>query len=202
MWMRRFFGLVAERARSFWAFHAFAAIFVAERIWHDAILRVIYWIAGQFAVTPTSVVRAALENPIVTFFGSAILVLVAIFFMAWRATAKEQPRLIRVAIADEAPTSPHGRYFVTDTPGEIIGLFESRTTVQGDMLVKPYIGQWIDLRGTVNDVESSHITLREPEGAGKSVALFCYFDDEWRDRFTILQRGKAVRVVGQISIIF
>lgn len=94
------------------------------------------------------------------------------------------------------------RDFITVRPGELVRLFKSGTTVQGDTLVQPYIGKRLRATGTVHDVDR-HI------GALSYVFLLCdgimlaLWIPAWAFApFSLLPKGATITVVARIHSVY
>jgi hypothetical protein len=102
-----------------------------------------------------------------------------------------------------APTTlPDKRIIVGVVPEELRGFYQNVTSAQGDRLLQPYIGKWMKLSGTVADIRHSG-----PDGKNSSVSfrdigsvsyILMFFDANWYDHISVLERGSSATVLGKI----
>lgn len=90
------------------------------------------------------------------------------------------------------------RVFIDTTPQYLMGLLKDRPRVHGNKLTAPYIGKWLRLAGTVDDIFPGFVVLRE--GIGKP-GIYLYFNDDQKERFHLLEVGKQISAIGQIRAV-
>jgi hypothetical protein len=90
------------------------------------------------------------------------------------------------------------RVFVDTTPEYLMGLLKDRPRVQGNKLTAPYIGKWLRLAGTVDDIFPGFVVLREETG---KPGIYLYFGDDQKERFHLLELGKQISAIGQIRAV-
>lgn len=91
------------------------------------------------------------------------------------------------------------RIKVDVTPLYLMGLYEGRMSSEGDRLLKPYIGKWINLKIAVKDVLGQVVSsfITDKNGRFKSIALF--FDDAANEKLSVLVRDQEITVLCQIK---
>ncbi|RVT93234.1 hypothetical protein [Sphingomonas crocodyli] len=85
----------------------------------------------------------------------------------------------------------------TVRPHDIFVRMNDRTPMQITSLVKPYIGKWMRLRGTVAVVMDVKYEILVTLQAGISVTL-SFRAKDWRDRFFGVNEGDEITFSGQI----
>jgi hypothetical protein len=110
-------------------------------------------------------------------------------------------------------TAKQERVFVPPelTPERLFSFYRDNTAIQAAELVKPHIGQWIKVAGTLGDVRpwtglSSQVTFERSNIPALErtwldyTTIYMYFRDAQKiDRLRILKRGDKLTVIGQIN---
>jgi len=110
------------------------------------------------------------------------------------------------SLASNAQSLPaENRVFVgpSVTVAYLTSLFESRTEVQGNELVRPFLGHWLRVSGTFADLSdggSDHklIVTFQLDMERPFPRVLLWFESQWRDRLLILTAGTPITVIGQI----
>lgn len=92
---------------------------------------------------------------------------------------------------------------VNADPRYLVDLFAQHTDIQGDELVKTYIGKWMKVSGSFENV-SAHGSLFSVDIVNASydrISLVLWFDAEWMERLSILRPKESIAVVGQINVV-
>jgi hypothetical protein len=130
-----------------------------------------------------------------TFVWTAFICLVVAGFSAWRKEREKWERLGGLAI-------------LSSTPKDLVGVFNQRTTTQGEKLARNYRGKWIRVSGKISDVSvESGLDLIAWSRAVrmtlmKSVdepSLHLWFSGKWASSLSVLREGDSVTVLGQID---
>lgn len=86
------------------------------------------------------------------------------------------------------------------TPESLIAEFENRTNLEGNRLVRPYVGKWMKVRGIFQDATHSldlcSLVLAAPPFSRQLSTLF---HADWLDQIELLKRGQEVAFVGKIA---
>ena len=93
------------------------------------------------------------------------------------------------------------RALVSVPPKYLSGLYQGHIALQADKLVAPYLGEWMRLTGTIDDVRGLStliVTLREYMGMP---IVLCLFEDTWREQLMRLIKEQAVTLEGRISVV-
>lgn len=87
----------------------------------------------------------------------------------------------------------------------LMSQFDDRTSHEGDRLVEPYIGKWMHLTGTVQEVgRDKHLGWNVALVGPDKLALKCvmlFFGDNESGKVELLRRGVTLTAVGQIQAI-
>lgn len=124
-----------------------------------------------------------------TFVWMAFICLIVAGFSAWR---KERQRWERLA----------GSTVCSLTPEELVKVFDGRTTAQGDALAKNYIGKWIKVSGSIDDVTTAsrrRVTNVNLETDAPYIILI--FRGKAADSLSMLRKGDIISVFGRIDLI-
>jgi hypothetical protein len=114
------------------------------------------------------------------------------------------PAVVEVPAKPEVP-APKKREFVDVLPETLLGLSTKKdlTRVQADLMIKPYIGKWLRVTGTITDIYPNAVALRTIEGkpspGGLLFDVILIVDDEWKERFHILEQNRKITVIGMIQ---
>jgi hypothetical protein len=67
-------------------------------------------------------------------------------------------------------------------------------------MLEPYIGKWMRVTGTITDIYPNAVALRTKEGkldpGDLLFDVILLVDEEWKDRFHILERKRKISVIG------
>jgi hypothetical protein len=91
------------------------------------------------------------------------------------------------------------------TQGELWGLFDGLTAIQGAGLIEPYIGTWLEVSGAVASVEGFdnfvQVTLdRDEPSPYVHKIIFFYFDTaRWEARLSRLAHGDRISIGGSLD---
>jgi hypothetical protein len=102
-----------------------------------------------------------------------------------------------------------GRNFVSAsvTPEYLLSLFEDHTSIQAQRLIEPFIGKWMSVSGSLDEVISSNPKSAQVTFSGRGLSsnlarIYMYFRTEDSvERLSILRRGDGMIVVGQITLV-
>jgi hypothetical protein len=126
------------------------------------------------------------------------------------------PWTVRPLPAPPAPTDAmpvvKDRIIVKETPGQLCGLLDGHTTIQGQKLIEAYLGKWIVVSGQVADVSVFGFGERALKGEAPYASLELHvgekrilpnvtasFGAEWIDRLSVLRTEVIVTVMGEIK---
>lgn len=103
-------------------------------------------------------------------------------------------------IVTERPLEPEKRIAVDVDVAYLLGIVK-RGDTSGDAqrTIKPFLGKWMTVAGPIADVGETKMQLANHVDRIGVYELFLTFDDEWRDRLSVLRKGAAVTVFGQIQ---
>jgi hypothetical protein len=91
------------------------------------------------------------------------------------------------------------KVFVNVSPSYLIGLYENKTTIQGDALAAAYIGNWIRVTGKVEDIfgrpDALFAQLFDNDGKLISAA----FSAEESEKISHIARGDTITIQGEIA---
>jgi hypothetical protein len=102
----------------------------------------------------------------------------------------------------EAAAGKVQRDFVTKeiTPKYLSDLYDSHTSIQADALVKPLLGQWMRVSGSVLEVTKMAAGYPFVQIKNKdNVHLALSFSEKWSGKLSVLAKGHDITVVGRIS---
>jgi hypothetical protein len=97
-----------------------------------------------------------------------------------------------------------GRIFVSSTisPSDLRHLADNKTSLEAHSAVQPYIGKWMRVSGEVRNV---HPPQRYGQlvtfSGGSSSLILLLFDLKWKEHISMLRKGQAITVIGQIQVI-
>lgn len=134
-----------------------------------------------------------------TFLWTAFICLIVAGFSAWRKERQKWERLGGLAT-------------LSNTPKDLTGVFNQRTTVQGKQLAKNYRGKWIKICGAISDVSvesgfdliilphrAVRVTLKQTHHS--EPLLLMWFSRKWISSLSALREGDIVTVLGQIDLV-
>jgi hypothetical protein len=109
-----------------------------------------------------------------------------------------------VAAFPEAESKPE-RIFVKEgiTPKYLIEQFSKHTAMRAEEIIAPYIGNWMQVSGTVYNVaklsgENFYVQLHvDPEK--DSILLGLTFGSIWKDKLVLLRKGDSISVRGKFA---
>ena len=105
---------------------------------------------------------------------------------------------------DEVPAGqlPDGRTLVDVTPEYLVGFFEEHTSIQAERLTEAFLGKWMRLSASVEDVAAlgAHKARIDvpTEGGSPVIILIVNNQATVEHRVRILKKGDPITVVGQI----
>ena len=96
------------------------------------------------------------------------------------------------------------RIYSRRTPAELVDEVKGRTDIAAEHISKPYLGQWLQVEGLVDDVRDRYKVIRVylPRGeiGSSEPSFFLDFDaDVWRDIFATLHKGDRISAAGKIK---
>jgi hypothetical protein len=155
--------------------------------------------ADSRAVTPTNPIPPVMWIFLLSLILAGFLHLRAAYIQANQTAKPSNVNKVVVPLGQS-----EGRIFVSAdvTSKFLIGLFEKHKTIDAKKLVEPFIGMWMQVSGSLSDVSELKsygviVHLKRASLVEATTALF--FDQEWVDRLSILQKGSDITVIGQIS---
>jgi hypothetical protein len=124
--------------------------------------------------------------------GAAVASYAIASFSAWRKERLSLERLDRVVKSMEQSTGQ-----AVLSPGEIVKVYEGRTTIAGAKLASAYIGNSMTVTANVEDVSSpARITLFVD-----GILIFLHFEESLGDAVSALQKGDSITACGQITTV-
>jgi hypothetical protein len=99
---------------------------------------------------------------------------------------------------DPTPTPEPKKAFVNVSPAYLIGLYENRTTQEGDDLAAAYIGKWIPVTGRVHDIFEVSGTLIAQIFDNDEKFISATFSTEGSEKVSHTARGETITVRGEI----
>lgn len=93
-----------------------------------------------------------------------------------------------------------GRPYTLRTVEEILKEYDGRTMMQGDRIVRQYLGKWMNVDGVIDDAleADSHILVYLGKPMVDSIMM--EFDKElWEDQLETLTKGDRIKGKGRIS---
>jgi hypothetical protein len=95
-----------------------------------------------------------------------------------------------------------GRTFANATPADLVEPFETLNTIQAAKLVQPYLGQWLRVEDSLNDVSDwNKSAMASFKRTSKKPWVFMSFKDKVvvDQRLSVLKRGTKIIVIGKID---
>jgi len=98
------------------------------------------------------------------------------------------------------------RVFTKRTPSDLISVYKSHTGIQAEILLRPNIGQWIEVKGLVFAVNRTgaldkiSVFLLGAE-TNSDMQAVCWFSKDWNDKLISLQKHDLVAIRGKIKTI-
>ena len=190
------FGLEAVKAETTVRRISFAAIALG------CLLSGIFWVQVKTVwPTLTDKIAAIATNPVSWF----VIVMFFLAVIAFHSPRKPTTSLVTTASAppsDATEQKPEKREFVDITPTFLIGIMSdsTRTRVQNQRVIEPYIGKWLKITGNVNDIYPNSIFFcseDHPDKQGYNLMLAP--TDEWKSQFHLLERGRKITVIGKFT---
>jgi hypothetical protein len=115
---------------------------------------------------------------------------------------KRPPTPVAYQVKDQKKEEvlPKSRVFVDSTPDHLMSFYREHTRIQADKLAEAYIGKWIKISASVNNVSAM-------SGGGVTVTvkqtpmdlIFLKFGSEWADRVAPMRREQNITVIGEIE---
>jgi hypothetical protein len=78
-------------------------------------------------------------------------------------------------------------------------LRKSTASINAEKLLAPYIGKWIRVSGKIRDIRDVFVAIDVKGDAFINNQVFVWFDENWRDRFHMLDRNMDISVIGKID---
>jgi tRNA_anti-like len=93
------------------------------------------------------------------------------------------------------------RVLVAVEPGYLTSFFKDHTQLQAEKLVAVYIGKWIKVSGSLQDVfTSGKMVVVRVEGVPRlAYVMSGFLAEDWLDHVSVLRRGDRISLVGQIT---
>jgi|GEM_PF-6229722 len=120
----------------------------------------------------------------------------------WLNRPKPEPRSINWTNEEqiEEPLETEKRKFTNRTVHELLALYDCHTALQGDKLMEPHKGLWIEVEAKIGylgpDNQGSVAVLRTlPEDH----AVECRFSSKWNNELARFNTGDVVKACGKIS---
>jgi hypothetical protein len=135
-------------------------------------------------------------GPMMTFI--AILTWIFVGWQTWMFFHRPKQEPLQVTILSAPPALPRGqREFTDTTPEYLMGLYQDKSTYQGDQLFKPFIGKWMHLTETVADVTENQIWsyLEQPNTKPRPIVM----EVEDPNQLGTVQLKKKISVQCQIT---
>jgi hypothetical protein len=90
------------------------------------------------------------------------------------------------------------------TPEELAKMFENLTDMQAQRLVAPFIGEWLEVSGSLRSVSAARnhvqVMFEGPPAGGWGGYVQMYFSaKEWSRRLGLLNRGDRISIRGRIG---
>jgi tRNA_anti-like len=212
MWLKKYWPAllaIALQAESLWKFLKWALDWRGR---YDALAETYHEIGGASAVI------GYILDPPPWFYPLAFLAgLILIWWNFHRnreqANAKISPPHDKTPAAKPEATAKQERVFVPPelTPERLFSFYRENTAIQGDELTKHFVGQWIKVTGTLNDVsrsndfrsqvtfERSNTPILEWTWLDYTTIYMWFREPAQIDRLKILRRGDKITVNGQVQ---
>jgi hypothetical protein len=94
-----------------------------------------------------------------------------------------------------APEQPPARVYTTKTVEQLAAFYEGRTILQGDILMTPERGKWINAEGKIQTLMSNGIVFFFQN----EHPVQCQFSEKWKPRLGLFQPFETIKVTGRIS---
>jgi hypothetical protein len=96
-----------------------------------------------------------------------------------------------------------GRYLIKRTAEELYGMYaNANLAIEGKRIVAPYIGKWMQVEGSVEDVsELEQLGLLRLHIKEQPRVTMWFHAKEWLERLVVLRKGDHMIVQGQIEAI-
>ncbi len=91
--------------------------------------------------------------------------------------------------------------FTSRSPEFFLNLYKTNTSIQANLLFKPYIGLWINVSGIVFIVTEYRglLSVMLKIGTSPLGQVLCSFGIEWRDYLLRLNENDPIEICGQIT---
>ena len=127
-------------------------------------------------------------------------VAVACALVGWQTWMYLHPQTssnVEVVTAPTAPPNqpPGKREIIDTTPEYLMGLYQDKSTLQGDQLFKPFVGKWMRLTQTISDITENQIWSNLPNAKPRQIVM--YFDDT--SKLATVQIKQKVSTLCQIA---
>lgn len=107
---------------------------------------------------------------------------------------------ITISGGAEVPVQSARKSLVRLSVRELTKIYQEHTAVQAEKLIDPYIGGWLKVRGSVNDVTKEVLGegYRTVVAVGEDL-VFAGFVQESQDELPRLLRNEKITIVGRIA---
>lgn len=96
----------------------------------------------------------------------------------------------------EQPAPQSKREFTNKTIRQLRALFEGRTALQGDALIKPFKGLWVETEGEIVLINTNPAVVLK---MGEQDSVECWFSKDWSNVLARYSNGEKLKVRGQIN---
>jgi len=90
------------------------------------------------------------------------------------------------------------RVYTNKTIHQLKATYESRTSLQADILIAEEKGKWIDTEGTFIDLHADGLVALENEHRDLFV---CHFGSQWISKLTAYHRGETIKIRGKFEYV-
>jgi hypothetical protein len=118
--------------------------------------------------------------------------------LAWGRSERARGRNVKADRCRETFVRRDKAHIHDEDPRQLLSLYQGRTALQGDKLIQPYKGTWIEFQGVLDHVTpeaDSSLALFRADGA----SLDCRFGHDWDAAMQRLDKGDVAKVRGKIS---
>ncbi|MBI2855386.1 MAG: hypothetical protein HYX93_00890 [Chloroflexi bacterium] len=89
------------------------------------------------------------------------------------------------------------------TPEFLVGLYQGRTTAQGQVLSRPYVGKPLTVTGVIYDIsyrwdQQGVIVALDFSGSKSRIYVSADFDHAWVEYLSARQKGETVTITGNV----
>jgi hypothetical protein len=122
--------------------------------------------------------------------------------------AKTSFAAVQEAAKDRAGASPERIFLPPDVSAAYLaGLSDGNTQAQMSTMASAYIGKWLNISGSVDEVVDQHIPATGGEflvailvdDPKRQIVSILGFDGRWAERLSILRRGYRIKASGKLK---